>query len=111
NPYQPEIATGYFNPGATIDNAGTLTWCPNSLADTGIWNFAIYIVTYQKTYYAIGKGEYFVQAVDTVELELEVNINSVCYEPTINRKDTCVLAGDSVVLQYTAQIKNQAPLY
>lgn len=113
NPSLPEAAQGYHNPGATVNaETGTLTWCPSSLEDTGIWNFVILMTTYQKVYESIGgQGAIVTQPLDTVELELEVNINSVCDSPSVSAKDTCVEAGSEVAFTITASSVDKNPLY
>jgi len=67
---------GYFIPqGATVNDSGTLKWCPTSLHDTGLWNFAIRIVTYN---HVIKNGKPFQLAVDTEEVELQVDVENNC---------------------------------
>jgi gliding motility-associated-like protein len=108
----PETATGYYNPGATIDTTGTLRWCNMSPSDTGIWNFAILMTVYEKVPQILaGDTIITMQSMDTVELEVEVVINSICYSPTVTSKDTCVEAGDKVAITYTATVPSNTPLY
>lgn len=66
--------TGYFNPGATINDSGTLKWCP-SPKDTGLWNFAILITTYKNT---IVLGNHVYVPLDTEEVELQVDVETDC---------------------------------
>lgn len=104
------VATGYYNPGATINDSGTLKWCPDKMSDTGRWNFAIIMVTYQRIYFPFA-GNYRMIPVDTTELELEVVINSQCFIPKVTSIDTCVTAGDTLSITYTASTGNLSPLY
>jgi len=99
------IATGYRNPGATIDASGTLKWCPNNIVDTGRWNFAIIMTTYIRVYIPLD-GSYHMEPVDTTEMELEVIINSTCFPPTVTSIDTCVTAGTNLHITYTAKTSN-----
>lgn len=101
NPLNPEIAQGYYNPGATVnDVTGTLTWCK---PQEGLWNFVILMITYQRTYSTIGGITVkTIAPIDTTELELEVIINSTCnYNPAVTSKDTCIEAGGNVSITYT----------
>lgn len=109
DPSKPLKATGYYNPGATIDATGTLHWCNT---DTGIWNFAILMTTYAKVATIfLGDTVIAMKAIDTVEMEVEVIINSTCYTPTVTVSDTCVEAGDTASMTYTATVKGSSPLY
>jgi gliding motility-associated-like protein len=89
----------YNNKGATIDPVrGTLTW---SYPETGIWNFVILMTTVSRQYVNVGGNIVkTIQVLDTVELELEVIINSECNPPTITSMDTCVVAGGNVDITY-----------
>jgi len=72
------IASGYYNPGATINPiTGELSWCDPG-AD-GLYNFAILMVTYQISYETIGSNTIrLVQPIDTEEVELQATIQSNC---------------------------------
>ena len=99
------VATGYYNPGATIDSSGTFKWCPTKINDTGRWNFAIIMTTYIRNYINLSKT-YSMVPVDTTEMELEVVINSICFPPTVTSIDTCVTAGTDLSITYTAKTSN-----
>jgi gliding motility-associated-like protein len=93
-----EIAPGYFNEGATVDPVtGTLSWCKPTTA--GIYNFVILMTTLKTTTI---EGEKTIIPVDTVELELEVFIEGNCSVPAVTSKDTCVVAGGDVTINYKA---------
>jgi len=94
-----EIAGEYTLPASTtIDpKTGSLSWCATV---KGIWNFVILMTTYTRTYVDSVKE---LVPLDTVELELEVDINTDCYPPIINSEDTCVEAGGTAIIKYTAK--------
>jgi gliding motility-associated-like protein len=103
-PYHEDICPDYFIPAGTTLNpqTGTLRWCPTS-SDVGIWNFVIIMTTYQRSYVTLGGyTSKVVVPVDTVELELEVMVEQSCATPVVNSIDTCVVAGSSLALTYTA---------
>ena len=95
-------ADGYIlPPGSSIDPiTGTLSWCQPTTY--GIYNFSIRIISYKKAVTSAGS---FSQAIDTMDVELEINVNSNCTtnDPKITGPaDTCVVAGSVVALNYTA---------
>jgi gliding motility-associated-like protein len=98
NPSQWQVAPGYYNEGATVDPiTGTLTWCK---PDTpGIYNFVILMTTLRRI---TVEGEKTIVPVDTTELELEVVIEGNCNPPVVTSKDTCVVAGGDVTIDYKA---------
>lgn len=108
DPNNPEIAQGYKNEGAKVDPVtGTLTWCET---DTGIYNFAILMTSYERVYSSLG-GSPVMLPIDTVELEVEVVINTACYSPQVTDHDTCVVAGNPIALSYNAKTEGSNPLY
>jgi gliding motility-associated-like protein len=97
----------YNNEGATVDPVtGTLSWC--SPTDTNIYNFVILITSLRKVNVL---GKKIVLPMDTVELELEVK-NEPCSDPApiVNSKDTCVVAGSDVSINYKAFVSPSHPL-
>ncbi len=96
-----EVAIGYSNEGATVnDTTGTLKWCPSS-SQSGKWNFVILMITWRKTTI---DGAKVIFPIDTTELELEVIIDSACIikAPTVSTIDTCVVAGSNIKLDFHA---------
>jgi hypothetical protein len=103
DPTVPEVATGYFNPGATVDQVrGTLSWC--NPTQEGIYNFVILMITYQRSYLSVGGVTVkSIQPIDTAELEVEVIINQTCITPQVTTRDTCVEAGASISIPFTVE--------
>lgn len=101
--YNGVKAPGYFiPPGATINPAtGTLSWC-NPTTD-GIYNFSIRISSFK---HIIIPGQPSTwRREDTMDVELEIIVNSSCdcTTPTIKGPtDTCVIAGSLISFNYIA---------
>ncbi len=89
-------------PGAFINPVtGTLAWCTPPCTSCNIYNFSIRIIDYKRIY-ELGRLE--VVAVDTMDVELEINIVSKCttVPPQVVGPDKiCVEAGTTVNLKYT----------
>ncbi|HTB30633.1 MAG TPA: hypothetical protein VK808_01320, partial [Bacteroidia bacterium] len=101
-----QVAPGYvIPPGTTLDpHTGTLQWCSTQ---QGKWNFVILMVTWCRTYI---DGAKLILPVDTEELELEVIINTACNPPKVSSVDTCVVAGGTANLTFSANNGNSGHL-
>lgn len=106
---------GYFiPPTSSIDpNTGTLTFCDKD--GPGIFNFSIRILSLRRDY-LLFNNQYIknIFPVDTQEVELEVIDTSMCPPDTIaitGVRDTCVVAGSTVNLTYTATYNSDIYMY
>ncbi len=99
-------AAGYYIPtSTTIDPVtGTLTWCvpPNPTSGQDIFNFVILLTSYHAV--GVGNSKHY-YPVATVECELEVLVQGNCTNDTpsvAGPSDTCIEAGKTLTLNYTA---------
>jgi gliding motility-associated-like protein len=103
-------APGYFLPNVTsLDTrTGILKWCSPASAG-GIYNFAIDIVCYKK----VPSGNHYEYLVaDTTECELEILVDTCSNKPPVvtGPTDTCVIAGNSIQLNYIGTDPDHEPV-